>query len=338
MKVNQSIGFYLTSWQAHSLSLESYSDQITAQEKLIHAIENYRQWQIGEEAQRVQAHSVQNFGNSSLHYIGGEGPALLLIPSIINSSLVFDIPDNSFIAFFLRNGFSVYVFEWIGDEDENASITITMLLENLQSASKSLGAHYAIGYCLGGTLSVLAELPNCEKLILIGAPWQFQHDASAIGRIAQSLKTPSNHRFIEKTLTSYHKFPGILLDYFFAMLNPLQYVQKFSQKENVQSKSFCAVEDWLISTRDLPLPIAQTVILDWFGEDNLVNSDFSTDTKILSVSGSKDHICPQESARALRQNAPNARFLSLDSGHLGLLIGKKNQSNLWLKFIDELKS
>jgi polyhydroxyalkanoate synthase len=85
---------------------------------------------------------------------------LLIVPPWINKYYILDLrPDNSFIAWAVEQGYTVFVVSWVNPDASLAGKSFEDymgegVLEALEAIERAVGERQvsAIGYCLGGTL------------------------------------------------------------------------------------------------------------------------------------------------------------------------------------------
>ena len=332
---NAALGVYTSAWLAHALqSCGPNSDRfIGLQRDLDFALCNYREWQLRQNQTQAYTQPISDNAVSTLYDLGGEGPATLVVPSLINGHEILDLEnDCSLVRYLVSQKRRVYLLTWknpnAGDQAFSKSY-----ISAIQDAANAIPSAQlsAIGYCIGGTLLNLAapQIRGLHNLTFLGAPWNFHHDAMQIGQWANNLKNGvSSESFFDQLETIYGCFPSLFLDYFFATLNPLQFVEKFKSKPKDQ-KRFDLIEHWLTNGRNLSLAFAKELFIDWMGANQLAQSQFKHDIPTLILTGQRDHIAPAESCLPITRTTSQSRHISHPSGHVGLLIGRESREKLW---------
>ncbi len=265
---------------------------------------------------------------------------LVLIPSLINKSYIFNLSDECSILKWLNdNGINGYIFDWGSLQNHDAFQTIIedrlnpalTFLEN-QSENKEIDV---LGYCMGGTLlhAYYSSINvNIRNMIALAAPWNFNVENMNISkhiRIASPLVMPQ----IEKKET----LPAEWIQALFASVDPNGTAQKFinfSQMDQTDAKArkFITVEDWLNDGVNLPSQIAHECMQSWFINNKLYkNKAMNIDANLMVVASPKDKLVPYESAAALTNNitAKTINLHEVNTGHIGLIAGGKAIPEVW---------
>lgn len=309
---------------------------------LAEALAQYALWQQSP-SPRDEGAVIWREGDSQLLHLGGEGAPVLLVPSMINGHDILHQPGEASLANFLKaEGFRIYLLNWGDRVDHDRALTVEGFQSRLQNAVSQIGECALLGYCLGGTLAQLTDLPYVSRQVLMGTPWRFHHNQGRVGAFAQFL-----HAKPEEALEAPLKFvenifgllPAVFVDQLFLMLNPLQFVEKFRHRgERADCAGFDALENWLCSGRDLPVPFARKVLLSWFREDALVSQTGLNTRETLAVFGRRDHIAPPLSCCAIEASGQSITLCEHDAGHVGLLVGTQSRRRIWPKIGEFLKS
>ncbi len=360
-KHNAAVNYYIRSWQnmiaAWPLSAQErvwhqgikpmhadpYAVNALAWQDLGEALRQYEIWQNVPRYQSEGGAEIWREGGSCAQDFGGEGPRVLMVPSMINGHEILNMPDHLSLMNHLKTkGLRPILLLWGNDCDDDHQMGLEDYQSRLQSAFAASKAQGLVGYCLGGTLSHYTPLENLQAQVLLGAPWQFQHEQGRVGLFAKALaQTPlaTLEEQFEMMNQNFGVLPSIALDYLFASLNPLQFVQKFRKRGTLaKPEHFDALEDWLTEGRNLPIPLSHKLIFEWFREDALWRSDYQNDTATLAIFGRRDHIAPPISCEAIANSAKNVQLLAHNAGHVGLLVGNQSQRQIWPQIADFLKN
>jgi len=121
-------------------------------------------------------------GSTRLLQIGGESHknTLLMIPSLINKSYIFDLKENYSLARYLAKNSNILIMDW-GDltEEELAFDFSDYVTKRILPAIEFISHNHSnislLGYCLGGIMAMAACFfaKNISSLILIATPWDF---------------------------------------------------------------------------------------------------------------------------------------------------------------------
>ena len=107
---------------------------------------------------------------------GGEGPPVILIPSLINPPRILDLDPEVSLAGAIRGmGRRTLLLDW-GEAKARGDLDVAGHVEHLLlPLLRSIGEPATlIGYCLGGTMAIAAaNLTDCERVVTLAAPWKF---------------------------------------------------------------------------------------------------------------------------------------------------------------------
>jgi polyhydroxyalkanoate synthase len=295
-------------------------------------------------------------GTTRLLDYGGDGPAVLFVPSLINRYYVLDLTsERSLVRWLAGHGVRPLVVDWGApgeverdfDLDDYIAGRLGRLLDEVLATLP--GPPVLVGYCLGGNLALgLAALRQRDLagLALLATPWDFHagHGAQAqlLGMMAPAL---------EALLQGFGELPVDILQALFAWLDPNLAARKFRRFQRLAPDSraaelFVALEDWLNDGVPLAPKVAQTCLLGWYGANQPIRGEWSlagqpvrpealTLPCLLAIPG-QDRIVPPASAEALRASLPEARLVTPTAGHIGMVVGGGAEAGLWRPLLDWL--
>lgn len=282
----------------------------------------------------------------------GRGAPLLVIPSMVNRSTVFDLlPEQSFVRWVSGQGRDVYLLDWgeptddpgLEDIDGLVSGRLIPALEFVSREAGGLGAH-ALGYCLGGMFLAAAGVMRPELLrscMFFAAPWDF-HAAGVLSGLCGSVAVMAPAG--EAMMRSCGYMPMRWVQSVFAGVDPDGVVRKFSafadmDAESAAARRFVAAEDWLNDGVDLPVGVARACVQQFYVE-NLPGQGIwdicgrricpeQLSMPALIVAAERDRIVPVESSLALAHLLPKVEMLRVGTGHIGLLCGADCMTRVW---------
>ncbi len=285
---------------------------------------------------------------------GGDGPAMLLVPSLVNRATVLDLmPGRSMARWLAANGVRTLMLDWGWPGAEERGFTLTDViagrLERAMAAAAGIagGPVVLVGYCMGGLLALAAALrrPDLVRgLALLATPWDFHAGPEEDRQRARAAATalPS----LEPLMALTGAIPVDALNAAFAMLDPFGIARKFRAFGRLDPASgkaahFVALEDWLNDGVPLAAPIARECLGGWYGDNTPARGAWRVagmpvhpaawrgPTLVAIPRG--DRIVPPESARALAEALPAGATTVLDvpAGHIGMAAGTGAEAALW---------
>ncbi len=284
-------------------------------------------------AQPARPATAERLGVTLRDY-GGDGPAIVFVPSLINPPNVLDLsPEASLLRWLAHQGFRVRLIDWGSPSAERRCLDVTghveqVLLPLLDTLDEP---PILAGYCLGGTLALAsAACRPVRGLALIAAPWHFAAYGSSRGQLAQlwAGASPLAERL--------GVLPMEVLQSAFWSLDPARTVAKFERFADMEAEdaaAFVALEDWANDGQPLPFPAARELFEAFVAADAAGRGAWRVAGRridpaalampILNLSSSVDRIVPQGSA------AHAGQCLTLDLGHVGMIVGKRARTSLW---------
>jgi len=300
------------------------------------------------------APTLHRRGSVRLRDVGGleHGPLVVLVPSLINAPVVLDLaPGRSLVEHLVGQGFRVRMVDWgePGKGEQRLGLAGLVALR-LVPLLKALGEPFSLlGYCLGGTLSLAAatRLPDLtQRLALVATPWHFDGFAPEARANAESLWGA-----VKPVGQQLGAVPVSLLNPLFWSLDEEAVVRKFEELAGREADDpavqwFASVEDWANSGAPLSLPAARDLFIHGFASDRIGKgrwkvmgarvSPAQIGCPVLDIGATRDRIVPME-ARIRIERADVTRS-SVDSGHVGMVVGSSARKGLWEPLSNWLRS
>lgn len=278
-----------------------------------------------------------------------DAPVVLLVPSLINRYYILDLMEQLSLARYLASqSMHVYIIDWSKPQPEDADQDVEHYInEYLLPLQDTLRARHQrpltlLGYCVGGLLALALQVlqpETAERLILLATPWDFHEQGGrpVIFNCWQSLVTDSLCRCTPLV-------PGSYLSWLFFLSDPAQSEAKYRHFARLDEDSsdfqrFLAVEHWLNDTVPLTRAFAKTCLIDWPMGNKTARGEWRVADEyidpgrlrvpLLVVAPRHDRIVPPASAMRLAEQVPHAEILSPESGHIGMIIGRKRHTILW---------
>ena len=261
---------------------------------------------------------------------GGDGPPVVLVPSLINPPRILDLDAQvSLTAAIAATGRRALLLDW-GVAGERASLDVAGHVEELLvPLLREVGQLAALaGYCLGGTMAIAAaNLAKIERVVTLAAPWHF---AGYEHRSREALA--SIWRQSRDAAHALGALPMEVLQAAFWSLDPSRTVRKFAEfgrldPASAEARRFVALEDWANEGEPLPYPAARELMEDLFAGDVSGSGEWRvgdvvmTDrigVPLLNILAAHDRISP-------RQAAPGGDNALVEAGHVGMVVGSARE-------------
>lgn len=288
-------------------------------------------------------------GSTRLLDYGGTGAPVLVVPSLVNCAYILDLmAEKSLLRWLASNGLRPLLVDWGAPGDLERGFTLTDYIAGrlegaLDAAAAAAGEPMAVmGYCMGGNLALALAVRRPRRvsaLALLATPWDFHAEraeqARLLGALAPSLKA---------AFAALGELPVDVLQTLFAALDPLLALRKFSRfaelgDNDPRTREFVALEDWLNDGVPLALPVAEAVLIDWYGANAPARGAWRVAGRIvdparctmpsLVVVPAQDRIVPPGSARALGAALPAAETWAPTLGHIGMVVSREAPRAVW---------
>ena len=257
-----------------------------------------------------------------------KGKNIFIIPSLINHAYIFDIhPKNSLINYLNRQNINIYLIDWAEPshkEDNNFGINdyaTKILLPMIELAKERCEIDNIVGHCLSGVLLMLGSFLNnnlSKKLTFLSTPIDFSEY-----EFSNQDKTYINNNQI---------ISGDLVYYWFYKKNKNLINKRFSKTH----KKISYKEKWLLDSKNITQNLAKDLVK--LNKENLIlNGTWQIEGKtfsftklenkenIININAKNDVIVKNES----KLNNYASKNIDFDTSHIGLIIGKNAESNLW---------
>ena len=279
----------------------------------------------------------------------GSGPAVLLVPSMINRWYVFDLRSGaSLIEALVADGLDVFCIDWGAPQGEDRHLTwldIQQRLHRLIRATKRISGQSqlgVLGYCMGATLAAVAVALHPEGIncfINLAGPIDFSK-AGVLAEFtdarwfdAHAIAGPGN-------ITTKQMQEG------FTSLRPTMQIAKwigFADRSHDPKavEAFVAMEAWANDNVEFPAAAYTTYISELYQGNQLVQGTHRVGGQrvdlanmrcpVMVVCASRDAICPPAAATALidRCGAEETKVLEVPGGHVGAVIGSRASRELY---------
>lgn len=286
---------------------------------------------------------------------GAAGRPVLVVPSLVNRSYILDLAiDHSFLRFLASQGLRPLLIDWGTPGRAELGRSLDDYISGDMAAALDVAVGIAegapvpiIGYCMGGTLAAaLAALTpdRISALILLAAPWDFH-----IGTNGPPAAVTAGRAGLEHLISTEGCLSVDALQSMFFSLDPLQGWTKFRAfaeiaADSPAAESFVALEDWLNDGVPLAAGVARECLFGWYGDNSPAGGVWEVSGQIidpadiacptLGIIPAQDRIVPPASALALIEKIPDATALSPQAGHIGMMVGRRAEAQLWAPLAD----
>jgi len=282
---------------------------------------------------------------SLMHYTAGADagrPAILLVPSLINRSYIWDLRHgDSFVEHLLGAGYDVLCLDWGLPDARDAHNTMSTYIDDYMMAAVAAATRrcasvpIVIGHCFGSLIAVLWAASTEQQppaLITLAAPTNWDEVGPLSWITRQGRIEP------EDVLDETGNVPPAAMLAAFRMIRPLgdavTYVTLFDRLHDREAtQAIWALTVW--ARGHIPFPGATFVemIRKLSRENSLTTGKVAFGGRIrelssitapfLNIYGSKDHVAPPESVKPLTGlvGSRKAEQRELNAGHIGLLVG-----------------
>ncbi len=284
-----------------------------------------------------------------LDYGRGGGPAVLVVPSLINRYYVLDLlPERSFLRHLAEQGLRPLVVDW--GEPGTAERTFTLSdyiagpLDAATAKARELaGAPIAItGYCMGGLLALALALrrpADAACLALLATPWDFHAERPAQARLLGELA-----QWLPVFFGASEPLPVAVIQMLFLALDPFLAERKFIRFGTLDpagavARAFVALEDWINDGVPLAHNVARECAGSWYRDNAPTRGTWQVDGRpvrpedvavpSLVVLPRRDRIVPPRSAAPLASAIPGACALRPPFGHIGMMASAEAPEAVW---------
>jgi polyhydroxyalkanoate synthase len=278
---------------------------------------------------------------------------IVLIQPWINKYYIFDLSaQNSFVAYLVRQGFTVFITSWKNPGADMGNVTFEDYLRDgaLQAVTAArricnCDTVHAAGYCIGGTLLavLLGWLAESDETLPIADATFFASllDFSMPGDLG-ALIHPSAVEAVSKLAASNGVLENRHIAMAFRMLNPNDLIWRYVVNNyfNGEPPPRSDMLYWNSDGTNLPATMCTTYLKWFYLENRLTKPNALTiggraiDLKKVGlpsyvVGAAKDHICPWPATfRTCAMTGHPVRYVLADEGHI---TGIVNPPSPWSK-------
>ncbi len=279
---------------------------------------------------------------------------LLIVPPWINKYYILDlVPQKSFMAWAVAQGFTVFMVSWVNPGEKLASKTFEDymfegVLEAVEAVKKATGQSKinAVGYCVGGTLlaSTLAYMAARKDESIASATFlAAQIDFSKAGELLVFIDD-TQLKALEEMMAERGYLEGARMATVFNMLRPRDLIWSYVINNYLLGKKPLAFDLLYWNSDSTRMPAANHVfyLREFYQQNKLAKGLMELGGEKLQMNKVKipvyelatreDHIAPAESvfAGAKLLSGP-VRFVLAGSGHIAGVVNPpvRNKYQHW---------
>lgn len=289
------------------------------------------------------------------------GPPVLLVPSLINRWYVLDLrAGSSMVEGLTAAGLDVFCLDWGEPNDEDRYLewddVVARLSRTIRRVRREVGGAPigVLGYCIGGTLSTIhtaLEPESVSALVNLAGPIDFS-EAGFLGHM-------TNPRWFDpEAIAGAGNMSAQQMQAGFVALRPtapiskwVGFLDRLGDAERLEALQ--SLETWASDNIAFPAAAYVRYIKELYQDNRLIKGEHAVRGKkvdlsritcpVMTVTTSRDVICPPPSALALNQRASSEdkRHVAIPGGHVGAVVGEKARTILFpalAKFFAETRS
>lgn len=277
---------------------------------------------------------------------------IVLIQPWINKYYIFDLSaNNSFVAYLVRQGFTVFITSWKNPGPNLRHITFEDYmfrgaLQAVQIASQICGvsAVHLAGYCIGGTLTttLMGWLAHDDTVPIADVTlFSTLVDFSEPGELGALLQ-PETIAAVEKQVSKNGILENHQIAAAFRMLNPKDLIWRYAINNYFfgEAPPRSDMLYWNSDSTNLPQAMFNFYLKAFYMENRIIRpgrlviGNRAIDLRMVRtpfyiVGAAKDHICPWRGTfQTCRLVGGKVRFVLADEGHI---TGIVNPPSRWSK-------
>jgi polyhydroxyalkanoate synthase len=278
---------------------------------------------------------------------------ILIVYALINRPYILDLqPDRSVVRRLLEAGFDVYLIDWGEPSTLDHSLTlddyVNRYIDNcvdVVADEAGLDSINLLGYCMGGTMSVMYAALHPEKVRNLGLMAAGLCFAGTGGLLEE---WGDDEYYSPRDVTdAFGNVPAEFLDIGFQLMDPVNnYVSKYATLyDNLDDEdfveNFARMERWLSDGIDLAGSTYVEFLEEVYQKNKLYENELELGGRhvdideitmpVLQIIGQYDHLIPPEASRPFNDRVPSddTTLMEESTGHIGLSVSGKSHAKLW---------
>jgi len=283
---------------------------------------------------------------------------ILVVYALVNKPYILDLqPDRSVIRRLLEAGHDVYMIDWNEpsrlDQHLTLSDYVNRYIDNCVDVLRERSGQEKInilGYCMGGTMSVMYAALHREKVNALG----LMAAGLCFDRTGGVLETWGDDEYYNPrdVVDTFGNMPADFLDDGFALMDPIDnYVTKYitfydNMENDAFVENFSRMERWLDEGIDLAGDAYVEFLEKIYQNNELYRNELeiggehvdlaNVDMPILQILGEYDHLIPPEASKPFNEvvGSEDVRTIEYPTGHIGLSVSSSSHENVWPEVCD----
>lgn len=288
-------------------------------------------------------------------------PQIVLVPPLMLTAEVYDMaPDISAVSALLAQGVVPWVVDFGAPEREEGGMSrslddhVRAVVRSIMKVNELEGgrlAHLA-GYSQGGMFAYQAAAylrgSGIRSVITFGSPVDIHKNLPAVRSDLAGAALRSVFPVAKNVLERIEGLPGKLTSTAFKIISTrkeieqqLEFLRTLHDRERATKhharRRFLAGEGFVA----WPGPALRAFVEEFVVHNRMLEGGFVIDGRTVALSdltcpilafvGNADELARPATVRAIAEAAPNAtvRFMSLDAGHFGLVVGSRAMTTTW---------
>jgi len=278
---------------------------------------------------------------------------ILFVYALINRPYILDLqPDRSVIRRMLEAGFDVYLIDWGEPSELDTSLSlhdyVNRYIDNCVDEVRERSGQDSInvlGYCMGGTMSVMYAALHPEKVRNLG----LMAAGLCFDGTGGILEMWGDEEFFspDAIVDTFGNVPAEFLDVGFALMDPVHnYITKYGNLyDNIDDEdfveNFARMEKWLNDPIDVAGTAYREFLTDVYQENKLYRGELELNGErvdldeitmpVIQVIGEYDHLIPPEASKPFNEKvaSDDTEIMEFSTGHIGLSVSSSSHENLW---------
>jgi polyhydroxyalkanoate synthase len=283
---------------------------------------------------------------------------IIIVYALINRPYILDLqPERSVVRRLLEAGHDVYMINWNEPSRMDQYLTlddyVNRYIDNCVDDIRERSGQDKInilGYCMGGTMSVMYTALHQEKVNALGlmaAGLYFEGSGGILEEWGDD-----DYYDPEDVREVFGNMPADMLAVGFALMDPVdnfvsKYVRLYDNIENEDFvENFARMERWLDEGIDVAGEAYVQFLEDIYQGNKLYENELelngkhidvtSIDVPLLQIMGEYDHLIPADAQKPFNDVVGSEDITTIEypTGHIGLSVSGSSHKDVWPEVCD----